>query len=170
MAVTREERRRLAMAEARQHHPTGEQVVITLEIRHPSFPVDEIPRVVRDNADLVALTETGERVRFIAAAFEITGPAQGESRWPRIDLAVEGVTSQLEKHLDGAIDDTNPIEIIFREYVRSQALDGPSNVLKGLELDRTTAGDLMVRGTAGFFGFDRRYGKTYDPRRFPSVS
>lgn len=169
MAVTREERRRLALAELHQHRPTGEQAVITLEFRHPSFPAAEIPRVVHDNADLEARLETGEFVTFLAAAFHAVGPAAGENRWPKIEVSVDGVSGQLEPYLELALSAQEPVEVILREYVRSWAGDGPARVIRGLELDRTTVGDLRVSGTAGYFGFDKRYGRIYDPRLYPGL-
>lgn len=169
MALTPTERRRLAQAEIHQHRPAGEQALVALEFRHPSFPEAEMPRVVHDNDDLEARLETGETVVFLAAAFTAIGPAAGENRWPKIELSVDGVAAKLEPWLDRALGSTAPIEVIVREYVRSWALDGPSRVIRGLELDRTTVGDLRVSGTAGYFGFEKRYGKTYDPRRYPGL-
>lgn len=169
MAMTAETRRRLALAEVQQHRPAGEQAVIALEFRHPSFPAAEIPRVVHDNAELEARLETGETVLFLAAAFTAIGPAAGENRWPKIDMSIDGVSAKLEPWLDLALGSTAPIEVVLREYVRSWAMDGPSRVIRGLELDRTTVGDLRVSGTAGYFGFEKRYGKTYDPARYPGL-
>ena len=169
MALSPQERRRLALAEVQQHRPVGEIELIALEFRHPAFPEDEIPRVVHDNADLEARLETGETVLFLAAAFSAIGPASGDNRWPKIELSVDGVSSQLEPWLDQALASTAPIEVILREYVRSWAMDGPSRVIRGLELDRTTVGDLRITGTAGYFGFEKRYGKTYDPARYPAL-
>jgi hypothetical protein len=169
MALTREERLRLVQAEVQQHRPAGEQEVIALEFRHPAFPADEIPRVVHDNAELEARLETGETVIFLAAAFSAIGPAAGENRWPKIELSVDGVSAKLEPWLNLALGSPAPIEVIFREYIRSWAMDGPARVIRGLELDRTTVGDLRVTGTAGYFGFEKRYGKTYDPARYPGL-
>jgi hypothetical protein len=169
MALTASDRRRLALAEVHQHRPVGEVPVIALEFRHPSFAASDVPRVVNDNEDLDAILETGERVLFLAGAFSAVGPAAGEGHWPKIELAVDGVSSKLEPYLEQALGAPDPIEVILREYLRSLALDGPSRVVSGLELDRSTTGDLRITGTAGYFGFNKRYGRIYDPRLYPGL-
>lgn len=169
MALSAAERRRLALAEVQQHRPAGERAVITLEFRHPAFPENEVPRVVNDNEDLDARLETGEVTLFLAGAFGATGPAAGEGYWPKIELAVDGVSTKLEPYLELALSAQEPVEVILREYLRSQAMDGPARVVSGLELDRSTTGDLRITGTAGYFGFDRRFGRIYDPRLYPGL-
>jgi hypothetical protein len=169
MVLTPEQRRELALAEVRQHRPAGQQEVVTLEFRHPSFPVDEIPRVVNDNEDLAARLEDGSTALFVFAAFNAVGPAAGENRWPEIELSVDGIAAELEPHLERALDDDAPVQVILREYVRAFAMEGPARVISGLELDRTVVGDLTVRGTAGRYGFDRRFGRIYDPRKYPGL-
>lgn len=167
MALTQEERLRLSLAEVRQHRPSGEQVILTLELNHPAF--DEPARVAADNEDLEALLETGEVVTFTSAYFTATGPAVGESRWPEIALSIDVIASVLEEHLDASLASAAPVTITAREFVRSIALEGPSRVIRNLELDRTTATDLTIDGTAGFFNLDRRFGYTYDPTSYPGL-
>lgn len=167
MALTPEDRRRLALAEVYQHRPGGEQVVLTLEFNHPSFDVPA--RVVADNQPLQARLETGELVRFEDVTFTAVGPGVGDGRWPEIELSLNVVGGDLEDMLDRSVRTTDPVSIIAREYLRSLALEGPSRVIFDLELDRTRTTDLTITGTAGFFGLDRTFGYTYDPARYPGL-
>lgn len=162
-----EERRELALAEVRAARPVGQQSVLTIELSHPSL--DEPAYIIQDNADLDARLETGEAVTFRAVSFQLTPPAQSGSRWPEIDLRVDGASGILEPQLDAALAQDEPIMVTFREFVRDDALDGPARVISGLELEKTTAGDLEISGTAGFYGLDRRFGKIYDPAEYPGV-
>lgn len=160
-----DQRRVRALAELHQHRPSGLQSVVTLEFAHPAFTAPA--RVVADNADLDAILETGEQVTFIAVAFRAIGPASGDGRWPEIEITVDNAAQVLEPHLEAALGQDAPIEVTAREYIRQFALEGPGRVISGLQLDRTVAGDFEVRGTAGFYGLDKRFGTTYDPSRYP---
>lgn len=168
MALSGEERRRLALAEVHNHRPGGEVVLMTLQFEHPEF--DEPALVVNDNADLDARLETGELVTFRHTTFRKIGPAQGDGRWPEIELSVNVIGSDLEEMLDRSLGSRAPVRITFRDYVRSIALEGPAQVLRGLELDVTTTGDFTVTGRAGFFGLNRRFGYVYDPALYPGLS
>lgn len=95
--------------------------------------------------------------------------AQSETRWPQIDLRIDGAAALIEEKLEQALAVDAPIEVTFREYVRDDAMEGPARVISGLELDKTDTDDLSVRGTAGFAGLDARFGLTYDPAEYPGV-
>ncbi|WP_425092012.1 DUF1833 family protein [Tropicimonas sp. S265A] len=168
MALSSEERRELALAEAYQHRPSGTQVVLTLQFDHPSFDVPA--RVVNDTAPLDAMLETGEQAHFIAALFSAALPANGDGRWPEIDLWVDVIGSELEAALDQSLGATEPVVVTAREYIREIADMGPSFVLPALELDSSSTSDLIVRGRAGYFGLDRRFGYTYDPSDYPGIA
>lgn len=162
MAMTPQERRALALQEVHHKRPTGLQAVTTLEISHPGM-IDGPARVVADRADLTALLETGETVLFKAVAFRSIGPAQSDSRWPEVDVSIDGASGIIEPLLEQALTSDTPISVTFREYIRERALEGPGRIFTGLELDRTKAGDLTISGVARFAGMDSKFGKTYDP-------
>lgn len=167
MVLSSEDRRNRAIAEVHAHRPEGQQVVTTIEFDHPGM--DEPARVVADNDDLEAALESGEIVTFKAVAFRHAGPAQGDSRWPEIELTIDGAAGILEPHLEAALGLDAPIMVTVRDYLRQSALDGPGRVIAGLELDNTKSGDLSVTGTAGFYGLDRKFGTTYDPSTYPGL-
>lgn len=167
MALTNEERQKKALEEVQHLRPSGVQTVTTLQLDHPSF--DEPARVVADNENLTATIEDGTEVLFKAVAFRGVGPAQSENKWPEIEMSIDGATGVLEPYLDQSLESDEPIIVTFREYVRDRAMDGPGRVTGGLELDRTSADDLTISGTAGFYGLDVKFGKTYDPSDFPGV-
>lgn len=164
MTAARQEK---ALAELHQHRPSGLQSVLTLTFAHPAF--DDPVRVVADNSELQAALENGKVVTFEPVAFRAVGPGTGEGRWPEIDIALDNASSVLERHLDAAIDVGAPVSVTFREYIRQFAHEGPGRIVRGLELDRTVCGDFSVRGTAGFYGLDRRFGLTYDPSDYPTL-
>lgn len=167
MPLTAEARRQRALDEVEAHRPTGRQAVATLEIAHPSLaqPV----RVVADNADLVARLEDDQVVTFTALAFQAAPPAQLESRWPEIELRLDAAANLIEPHLEATLASDAPVTLVFREFVREIADEGPSRVIAGLELDRSQAGDLVITGVAGFYGLDRKFGTTYEPDRYPGI-
>ena len=167
MALTNEERRALALAEVRHARPAGQIALATIELSHPALA--EPARVVCDNHALTARLETGDVVEFTAVAFTAVPPAQSETRWPQIDLRIDGAAALIEEKLEQALAVDAPIEVTFREYVRDDAMEGPARVISGLELDKTDTDDLSVRGTAGFAGLDARFGLTYDPAEYPGV-
>jgi hypothetical protein len=167
MALTPEHRREQALREVHQHRPDGLHAVVTIEATHSRF--DQPLRIVADNEDLTAALETGEIVEFQAVAFRSIGPAQGESRWPEVELTIDGASDIIEPYLDQATAIDEPVIVTVREYVRHYALQGPGRVIEGLELDKSTAGDLQVTGTAGFYGLDKKFGRIYDPSKFPGL-
>ncbi len=167
MALSPEERRRLALEEVHAHRPVGQQEVLTIQLDHPDFDVPA--RVCADNDDLYARLETGEMTTFLATAFTAIGPSTGGGRWPEIEVVIDNAASVLEPHLEAALKSDAPVAVTLRVYLREMALEGPGSVVAGLELDRTRSGDLSVTGTAGFYGLDKKFGTTYDPSVYPGL-
>lgn len=167
MAISPQSRRLQALQEVHNHRPEGHHAVMTIEANHSAF--DEPLRIVADNEDLTALLETGEEVVFQAVAFRHIGPAQSEGRWPEIELTMDGAADIIEPYLDQATEIDEPVVVTVREYVRAYAMEGPGRVIEGLELDKSTSGDLQVTGTAGFYGLDKRFGTVYDPIKYPGI-
>lgn len=173
MTLTPSERRERALREVEARRPAGLQSVTTLELRHPSLP--EPVRLVADNAPLDARleadapVEAGQVVTFLDLAFQAAPPEQAEGRFPEIELRLDGAAHLIEPHLEAVLEDDTPIELIWREYIREDALEGPGRVYRGFELDSTRASDLTVSGRAGVYGLDRRFGKTYDLEEYPGL-
>ncbi|MBO6789511.1 MAG: DUF1833 family protein [Dinoroseobacter sp.] len=168
MSLTPQSRLERAQDEIRQHRPVGLMEVVTLTFEHVSF--DTPAYVVADNADLEAVLEDGTLVTFQAVAFTHAGPTQGEGRWPQIDLSIDNAATILEPYLELALSHDSPVQLTAREYIRERAFEGPSRIIRKLELDKTEANDLTVTATAGFFGLDRKFGTTYDPSKYPGIS
>lgn len=172
--MTDEERRDAALAEVHASRPAGLQAVVTLELRHPSLT--EPVRVVADNEPLEARLEAGaavdagQIVTFADLAFQAAPPERADGRWPEIAIRLDGAAAIIEPHLEAAMLSDAPIEAVWREYVRQEALDGPGRVISGFDLDRTDANDLSVTGAAGVFGFDRRFGKTFSLEEYPGLA
>lgn len=173
MSLTNAERRALALQEVHASNPRGRHIVATLELRHPTLT--EPVRVVADNDDLTAkLEETapvdaGETVTFSAMAFQATPPERADGRWPEMELALDGAALAMEPHLEAAMLSDDPVDIVWREYIREDAAEGPGRVILGLELDSTRSGDAAVTGTAGVYGLDRRFGQTFTLEEYPGL-
>lgn len=173
MTLTVQERRELALREVEARRPGGLQTVITLELRHPSL--SEPVRVVADNDPLEARLEedapvnAGEIVTFQDLAFQAAPPERADGRFPEIDLRLDGAAGIIEPHLEAAMETDTPIDLVWREYIREEAEDGPGRVYRGFEIDSTSATDLTVTGKAGIYGLDRRFGKTYDLEEYPGL-
>jgi len=140
---------------------------VTLQLDHPGLP--EPVRVVADDRDLDARTEDDALVTFTALAFRAAPPPRIENRWPEIQLRLDAAAGSVEPWLVATLGSDAPVAVIFREYVREIATEGPSRVIGGLELDRTETGDLVVTGVAGFYGLDRQFGKVFDPNDYPGI-
>lgn len=173
MTLTAAARRRLALQEVHAAGPQGLQAVMTLELHHPSLT--ETVRVVADHSDLEARLEDdaprdpGAIVTFTALAFQAAPPERADGRWPEIALRLDGAAALMEPHLEAALLSDAPITLIWREYIRQTAEDGPGRVIRGFELDTTASGDAAVTASAGVYGLDGRFGLTYDAGEYPGL-
>lgn len=167
MSLNPAARRALALAEALHGRPAGLQPLATLELTHPDLP--EPARVVCDEEDLEARLETGEVATFLALSFEIAPPASGASVWPELDIALDGASTVVEPWLEEALQSDAPIRVVFREFLREEAMEGPARIVSGFEISLSEAGDLRVTARATLSGFDRAFGKTYNSEEHPGL-
>lgn len=123
-----------ALREAYAAAPADVVILHTLEVRHSSF-VDEqgaptAIRVVRDHADLTARLEAtaplnpGEMVTFVAMGFDLELPSVDTAPVPEISITLDNVSREIVKHLDGAAESQEKIEVTYRPYL-STDLEGP---------------------------------------------
>lgn len=144
-----------AIAEAYASAPVDQLVLHTLELHHPVFTTPI--RVVRDRLPLDARLEAtapahaGEIVTFTPYAFDLTPPDQTTTGSPQCVIEIDNVGLDILTQLRLAIREADPIQVIYRAYLDSDALDGPENdpPLR-LELQQVSATPLRVRGIAGF--------------------
>jgi len=106
----------------------------TLELRHSAFRDDNgnptAVRIVRAFEDWNLTLETdapvnaGQQVRFVACPFEFNIPKFAQGEVPSMDLQIDNVSREITKHLEEAIDQTDPIAVTYRPYLASDT-SGP---------------------------------------------
>jgi len=107
-------------------------ILHTLEFNHSTF--SEPIRIVNDFGGLLeasavyggldiyghALTiEDGTSQDFVGMAFTLTLPEQAETRLPELSITVQNAHRELSQYLDAAVEATEPIAIVYREYLLS---------------------------------------------------
>lgn len=164
-----------AIAEAYASAPSDEVILHTLEIRHPSFtqPI----RVVRDNQDLLAGLEAtapvdaGQWVTFVAFAFDFVPPPSGTQTLPEVTIAVDNVSQEIGRALEGAIDSAVPIQITYRPYLSSNPALPEMNPPLHLTVLSGQLNALRATLRAGFVDFvNRKFpSEMYTAARFPGL-
>lgn len=139
-----------ALKEAAVHAPSDRVVLATYEFVHSSFSTRAL--VVVDHTDLVAKTETGETVTYVAIAglrpesFE----ESDQAATPVIKLTLDGVSGELIDKLDAALEGFTTITLIERIYV-SDDLTSPAILPPAKAIVRSgTVSETSVTIEAGF--------------------
>ncbi len=171
-----------ALREAYAVAPADVVILHTLELRHPSFFDDEgLPiaiRVVRDNADLTARLEVGaplnagEMVTFIAMGFDLELPAVDTAPVPEISITLDNVSREIVRHLDGAAESQDVIEVTYRPYL-STDLEGPQMEPPiTLVLTEVSADVFRVTGRARMLDVGNKAfpAETYSATTFPGLT
>jgi len=171
-----------ALREAYASSPSNVVILHTLELRHPSFLDDSgnptAIRVVRDNADLTAMLESGapinagENVLFVAMGFDLELPSIDTAPVPEISVTLDNVTREIVKHLDGAAESQDKIEVTYRPYL-SDDLSGPQmDPPMTLVLTEVSADSYRVTGRARMLDVGNKAfpSKTYTAKRFPGLT
>lgn len=177
-----------AIQEAYASAPTGEVILNTLELRHPSFinldgDVEPI-RVVRDYGELLvegdpdiygwelqledeATVNPGEYVKFVSMMFDFELPAQQEGSLPTIEIKIDNVTREVSQYLDTAVTYSEPIQVTYREYLLSDKTQ-PQFILAGMTIQSVKSTVTSVTATASFADLVNRNfpGKVYRPSDF----
>lgn len=174
-----------AVKEAYASNPIDDIVYDTIEIHHPTF-IDEFGermavRVVRSEAGYQdpiefrleddAPVNPGEFVTFQPIPLSMTAPGFQEDSVPTLQLAISNVSREITKYLEMAIQQTDPITIIYRVYLDSDRSESQINPPITMSLSAATAGVMQVTGTATLsdvhnwpFPFPQ-----YTPERFPGL-
>lgn len=165
-----------ALAEAYASAPVDDVILHTIELHHPAFAVPI--RVVRDRVGLDARLEAtaprdaGTVVTFVAYAFDLMPPDQTTTGAPHCVLEIDNVSREILVQVRAAVGTSEKIEVIYRAYLASSALDGPEiDPPLRMELKSVSATPLRIRATAGFpdllgQAFPRL---TYDLDQFPGL-
>lgn len=171
-----------ALREAYAAAPADVVILHTLELRHPTFLDDEgepmAIRVVRDNQDLTARLEVGapldagEMVTFIAMGFDLELPPVDTSPVPEISITLDNVSREIVRHLDGAAESQDVIEVTYRPYL-STDLEGPQMEPPiTLVLTEVSADVFRVTGRARMLDVGNKAfpAETYSASTFPGLT
>ncbi len=149
-----------ALAEVYASAPTAEVVLYTLELSHSAFVDDEdnptVLRIVAQHEDHDCRLEpsaphdAGDIVTFLRCPFSFDRPEQSATALPEAQLSIDNVSRELIPQMDRAIETTEEIRIIYREFLASLKSTGPSYVITGLKGKRVSAGLFRVTGAVGF--------------------
>jgi hypothetical protein len=164
-----------AAMEAATLAPSGDAILHTIELRHPSF-MDEANnptavRCVMDHGSLLQIGDpdiyghmltleadapvnAGQSVAFVACMFDMSLPSQHDNP-PSIELALDNVTQIISERLDAAVGTQAAIEVTYREYLHSDH-SKPQYVLGGGVLQSVVSTLNRVRGTIIFTDFVNR--------------
>jgi len=165
-----------ALREAYASAPVDEVIHHTIELWHPEFlqPI----RAVRDRRALDARLEAsaprdaGAVVTFAAYPFDVLPPDQQFEALPEARIEIDNVGREVLAEIDRAVMDDRPVELIYRQFLSSTALDGPeTDPPLVLELSRISATPLRITAVAGFplLAELRFPALTYDLARFPGL-
>lgn len=171
-----------ALREAYAAAPADVVILHTLELRHSSFVDDDgLPtaiRVVRDNTDLTCRLEAGaplnagEMVTFIAMGFELELPTVDTAPVPEISITLDNVSREIVRHLDGAAESQDVIEVTYRPYL-STDLEGPQMEPPiTLVLTEVSADVFRVTGRARMLDVGNKAfpAETYSATTFPGLT
>ncbi len=171
-----------ALAEAYALAPSGEIVLNTLEIRHPTFVDDDGNLtsifIVADTADLIAPLESdapvkgGQTIRFVAFGFSIALTPIEPGITPEIEVTVDGTDRSVIQYFDLAIESGVPIIIAYRPYLATAPGDGPQmDPIMTFELSEIHVTVTGVKARART-GIDLRGAfpiRTYTAAEFPGL-
>lgn len=170
-----------ALAEAYASSPVDELVYDTIELHHPTF-VDEYGvrtavRVVQGFNDIVAKLEStaplnaDEYITFLAIPFTLTREGFSENDVPALAFAISNANRLVTKYLEQAIEQTDPIVMIYRPYLESDLSVPQINPVITMELTSAEAGLTQITATANLsdvhnwpFPYVR-----YTPELFPGL-
>lgn len=164
-----------ALKEAYASAPPDAIVLMTLELRHPSF--DAPVRVVANTEDLTLTLEAdapadpSAGVLFVALPFALEAPAQEPDRLPEATVAIDNVSAEIGKALEAAVAARAPVDVTYREWLADDP-SAPAFVLHGMTLARATATPTRVTGSLTFLDLvNLRFPRDdYTIERFPGLA
>lgn len=123
-----------ALEEAYASAPVDNPELFTLAFHHPNFR-DEFGQptaiyvVAAYENHMLRLENTaplnpGEKVEFIAMAFDFQHPSYEEGKVPTLPITIDGVSREISQQLELAISSLQPIDVYARTYLLSDP-EGP---------------------------------------------
>ena len=164
-----------ALAEAYASAPAAEDILHTLEIRHPSFT--EPIRVVRDFSDITAKLESsaplnpGEFVSFVKMSFYMTVPNVEKATSPEFEVGLDSASAEITGYMDAASQSPDLIEMTYRPYLASDISTPTMNPPLTMVVRAVNVGIFRAVAKAGYGDFANRKfpGETITTMRFPGL-
>jgi hypothetical protein len=176
-----------AIEEAYASAPLDDDIISTLEMRHPSLtepirvalwlgdivkydddgqPIFGLKLRLEDDAPL----NKGEIVTFVSCAFDFSLPDQQEGQLPSVEIGVDNVAHVISPQLDTLIGIKSKLEVIYREYLLSDT-NTPQYILRGLTMSNIKSNLTRITGTASFADLVNLNfpSKVYRPAEFPGL-
>lgn len=150
-----------ALAQAYAHATAAEPILVTLEIRHPTF-VDDAGnptaiRIVNDWTPLTATLEAsaplnaGATVKFEALPFKFLRPEESDgSAPPEISIEIDNVSREIMPHLNHACESDSPVSVMVRSYLPSDTSAPHESPVPVFVLKSVSASMQTISGKAGF--------------------
>lgn len=145
-------------------------VLLTLEIRHPSF-VDESGNptsawIVNDFRNHTCTDESGTPHEFIGIPFRYTKPEQTDSGAPKVaTLQIDNCSLEIARLLMLARESDDPVEVVEREYLSSDKTAPHVLPVTVLELNSP---EITVESVSAQVGFGNLTNRKYPARTFQS--
>lgn len=170
-----------AIAEAYASAPVDEVALHTLELRHPSFQLDNgQPTAIRivsgyDSYSLRleadAPLNPNQYVEFKDVAFSLELSGFEEGQVPFIQLAISNASREITKYLEQAILVLDPIEVTYRPYLASDPSGPQMNPPLNMTLTKVKVDVFQATGRASLedvhnWPFPNR---KYTARDFPGL-
>lgn len=162
-----------ALKEAYASNTSGEVILYTIEIAHPTFAPIRIVKAQRDyqlTLEATAPANGGEEVTFKEYAFNFNLPLLNEKGIPSIVFSIDNVSLDILHALDAAAHHTVPITLIQRIYLSGNpsapAATPTEMIVQFIDTDAKT-----MRLTAVFFDINNRKfpQRTYTADKFPYI-
>lgn len=170
-----------ALAEAYALAPADDQILHTMEIRHPAFVDDDGSPdsiwVVADNRDWALTIEPdapvkgGQSVIHQKMAFNFTLAPIQPGATPEIEVRIDGVGRIVAEQLDLAVADGSPIVMVYRPFLASDTTQPQMDPPPAFTLSEVSVTVITVRARART-GVDLRVAfprRLYTAREFPGL-
>lgn len=170
-----------ALKECYASEPVDEFALDTIELIHPAF-VDEAGRPTSIRAVLAnepwtfgieidAPLNAGQMVKFDPIPFQFTQPGFGPDEVPTLNFSISNVSRIVTGYLEQAIEQTDPITVIYRVYSSRDTSSPQIDPVITMELTDAKVGVMQTSGTASLSDVHNYPfpSQLYTPERFPGL-
>lgn len=125
-------------------------IIPTLELRCTAWPAPVY--ICAGFDDVLATLETGVKVRFTAAAFDVALPKRDDSGNQTLTFAIDNVSGVAQQLIDQALEARQKITMVFRTFLSSD-LSAPAEKPYRMSVLSGFMEGASVQLQAGYFDF-----------------